>query len=317
MQDGPLDVNGVKRKILVAEQDFEAGDVIYKVYRPGRLFPRSADILCIQEEPLVAVLDSDLQGKGTHCSYCLRHIQKGMAIKPESDRLNSVYCSKDCQLKDKVQAQNLLFSTEPYLPPELDGGIVSAQTTEKREKAQEALASFITSKGKAIPLMAARFVARQVALETSKMVPGGHATLAELPKFMEEETEYGLYDHVERLRFVEPKIDDNEIKLLRDVLGAALPGLETALQEEQYGLFSGKMMYNAFGVCYGGGRDDKVCSFCYGIISNWFTFESSASLNRTTRRPGTYTNTLRNISTSWKRVLRSIILCEYLFLVSS
>ncbi|TCD70436.1 hypothetical protein EIP91_003517 [Steccherinum ochraceum] len=238
VQDGPVDAKGLKRKVLVAEQDFAVGDVIYK------------------EEPVVATLDLDLEGKGTHCSYCLRHIQKGMAIKPEVDRLGSVYCSKDCQVKANVQSQKLLFSTEPYLPPELDAGIVGEQNAEAREKAQSELANFVTSRGKSTPLLAARFVARQVALETVKMIPG-QSDHAALPKVCEEGNDYGLYDHIERLRFVEATVDENEVNMLREVFKTALPGLETAVNEEQYNLWKGKMLYNVFGVCYNGGRDDK------------------------------------------------------------
>ncbi|KAH8106022.1 MAS20-domain-containing protein [Cristinia sonorae] len=238
VHDGPLDLKGVKRKIIKAEKDFAPGDVIYK------------------EEPLVAILDLDLQGQGTHCTYCLRHIQKGMAIKPDNDRLDSVYCSKDCQVKCNVQSQNLLFSLEPYLPPELDAGVVAAGNNEERDTAQAAFAKFIKSKGKSAPLMSARFVGRQVAMETAKMVPG-HAALAELPRFVEDGNDYGLYDHIERLRFIEPTVEADEVTLLRKVLAAALPGLETAVNDEQYAMWKGKMLYNAYGICYGGGRDDK------------------------------------------------------------
>ncbi|THH31317.1 hypothetical protein EUX98_g2883 [Antrodiella citrinella] len=239
VQDGSADTRGVKRKILVVAKDFEAGDVIYK------------------EEPLVAVLDPDLQGKGTHCSYCLRHIQKGMAIKPEVDRLDSVYCSKDCQLKAKVQSQSLLFSLDPYLPPEMDSGIVGEQNNEKREQAQQKFAEFI--KNKSTPLLVARFVGRQVATETSKLVPG-QSVLADFPQVADKGSDYGIYDHIERLRFWEPSIEDSEVDLLRDVLASALPGLETSVTTEQYVLWKSKMTYNAFGVCYGGGRDDKPVS---------------------------------------------------------
>lgn len=193
-----------------------------------------------------------------------------MAIKPEVDRLDSVYCSKDCQLKSKAQSQNLLFSLEPYLPPELDGGVVAAQSTEQREKAQSAFAESVKSKSKSAPLLAARFVARQVALETAKMIPG-QSTLVDLPKFVEKGEDYGLYDHLERLRFVETSVEESEIKMLRDVLAAALPGLETAVNDEQYALWKGKMLYNAFGICYGGGRDDKVRDFAQHTGHLFFT----------------------------------------------
>jgi len=227
------------RKTLVAEKDFNIGDVIYK------------------EEPVVAVLDHDLQQAGTHCSHCLRHIQKGMAIRPDIDRLNSVYCSKDCQVRAKVQSQNLLFGLDPVLPAELDNG-VSELTKPERDRAQTLFADYINTSGKSAPLLVARFVARQVAIETAKMMPTKTGPLAaELPEGGNKDSAYSYYDHMERLRFIDGKVSDEETKMLKDVLAAALPGLEQSLSTERHAMYLGKMAYNAIGVCYGGGRDDK------------------------------------------------------------
>jgi len=238
IQPAPGDDTKV-RKIVVAEKDFAAGDVIYK------------------EQPIIAVLDSDLEGKGTHCSHCLRHIQKGMAIRPESDRLNSVYCSKDCQVKSKTQSQNLLFGLDPVLPDELDHGM-SELTKPQRDEAQAKFTEYIKSQGRSVPLLSARFVARQVAIETAKLLPNKTGPLAaELSEVSQTGGDYNFYDHLERVRFLEGKVSEEETKMLRDVLSTALPGLEQSLTDERHALYHGKMAYNAIGVCYGGGRDDK------------------------------------------------------------
>ncbi|KAL6305892.1 MAS20-domain-containing protein [Sparassis latifolia] len=226
------------RKILVVEKDFKAGEVIYK------------------EEPTVAVLDADLQKKGTHCSHCLRDIQKGMAICP-TDRLDSVYCSKDCQVRSKVQSQNLLFGLDSVLPPELDNG-TGRLTEQERDRAQTQFAAYIKNSTRAAPLLVARFIARQVAIETAKMMPKKEGPLAdEFVNADKTDAEYSLYDHVERLRFLDGKVSDEETKLLKDVLAAALPGLEQSLTSERHAMYIGKMTYNAIGVCFAGGRDDK------------------------------------------------------------
>ncbi|CCM05579.1 uncharacterized protein FIBRA_07806 [Fibroporia radiculosa] len=225
------------RKVLVVTRNFEAGDVIYK------------------EQPVVAVLDADLQGKEAYCSHCLRHIQKGMAIRPDQDRLGSVYCSKDCQVKAKVESQNLLFGLEPVLPAELDKGM-SLLTRPQRDAAQAKYAAHLKSGGRSVPLLAARFVAKQVVIETAKMMPVKTGPLAD-ELTAASASEYSLYDHLERLRFVEGKANEEGTSLLCDVLGAALPGLEKSLTEERHAVYQGKMAYNAIGVCYSGGRDDK------------------------------------------------------------
>lgn len=128
-----------------------------------------------------------------------------------------------------------------------------------REAAQIAFAQYINDKGKAIPLLVARFIARQVAGETTKMVPGGAATKAAMADCPEADGgEYTLYDHIERLRYLECEAPKDEMKLLSDVLSTAVPGLEAFVTEERHATLLGKMAYNSFGICIDGGRDDKV-----------------------------------------------------------
>ncbi|KDQ64301.1 hypothetical protein JAAARDRAFT_187641 [Jaapia argillacea MUCL 33604] len=229
-----------KKKILVADKDFKAGEVIYK------------------EQPVVAMLDLDLQGQESHCSHCLRQIEKGMAIRPEDDRLNSVYCSKDCQVRAKSQTQNILFGSESLLPAELAPEI---GPKDERTRAQSAYVEYIKRAGKGVPLLVASFVARQVATETAKMIPGGTgggSPLAADP--LTESGDYSFYDHIERLRYLEVPASEEEMQLLREVLKTALPGLEGFITEERHATLTGKMAYNAIGVCIGGGRDDKPVS---------------------------------------------------------
>lgn len=216
-------------------------------------------------------MDADLQGKGTHCTYCLRSIEKDAAVTPKEDRIKSVYCSEDCQTKSKIQSDNLLFGLEPVLPVELDAGL-GGLTQGERDKAQSKFVTYLESQGKSAPLMVARFVARQVAIETGKMNP--HRTSpspVDLPKLVDDDEDYGLYDHMERLRFIDATVTDDETKLLCDVLAAALPGLDKTLNEERHTTYMGKMAYNAFGVCFDAGRDDKVI-FCkylkWGFVNN-------------------------------------------------
>ncbi|TFY72894.1 hypothetical protein EVG20_g84 [Dentipellis fragilis] len=228
----------VIKKILIVNQDFKAGDKIYK------------------ESPVVAVLDLDLEGEGTHCSYCLRHIDEGLAIKPDSDLLGSVYCSKDCQVKAKAQSQNILFGSEPPLPAEMIPDSVQ-ESSEERTKAQTAFAESIKQSGKSVPLLVARFVGRQVESELAKMAskPSEDADVK-----LSDGGDYTLNDHLERLRYLELSDTEDQTKHLREVLSAALPGLEQFITDERQAMLLGKMAYNAYGVCFAGGRDDKPAS---------------------------------------------------------
>jgi mitochondrial import receptor subunit TOM20 len=110
---------------------------------------------------------------------------------------------------------------------------------------------------KASPLLAAKFIARQVSIELAKMFQNIPMPTTDLPGSDPDGEEYGLNDHVERLRYLELEVIPEESELLRNVLRYALPGLEGAVTDERYAILLGKMAYNLFGVCFAG--DDKVC----------------------------------------------------------
>jgi len=132
------------------------------------------------------------------------------------------------------------------------------QDTANREAAQTAFVNYINKNAKAVPLLVARFIARQVANETTKLMPNAGAQLpSELPEA--ESGNYTMYDHIERLRYLEVNAPAEEIKIVSQVLSTALPGLEQFVTEERHATLLGKMAYNSYGVCFGGGRDDKVC----------------------------------------------------------
>jgi hypothetical protein len=133
------------------------------------------------------------------------------------------------------------------------------QDTASREAAQIAFVDYINKNAKAVPLLVARFIARQVANETEKLMPnaGGVQPPSDIPEA--ESGEYTMYDHIERLRYLEIEVPEEEIKIVSQILSSALPGLEQFVTEERHATLLGKMAYNAYGVCFRGGRDDKVC----------------------------------------------------------
>ncbi|RPD66738.1 MAS20-domain-containing protein [Lentinus tigrinus ALCF2SS1-7] len=234
--------NQATKKILIAQKDFAAGDVIY------------------MESPVVVALDADLEGNGTHCSYCFKRVEEGSAIAPENDKLGSVFCSQECKDKAYYSWQNLYFALDPVLPPDLDMGM-GAMTTDKRDAAQNVYLEWRKAKAKQANILGARFIGKQVALETQKMSKEKAGPLArEIEQMADGKDLYGISDHIERLRFVEGHVTDEEVKLLREVLGSALPGLEQSVQENNHAVLVGKMAYNAIGVCPNGGRDDKPAS---------------------------------------------------------
>ncbi|EIW76196.1 MAS20-domain-containing protein [Coniophora puteana RWD-64-598 SS2] len=227
----------VKKKVLVAAKDFAAGEVIYK------------------EVPVVAALDFDIEGKGTHCSQCFRVIEGEGTKSAVSARFGTAYCSPNCAERAKAQSDGLLFTLDPVLPaamlPELP-----PDATEQRDAAQTAFIAQLREASTSGPLLAARFIARQVNAETAKMLPGGMLDAQE--PSLADGGDYGLYDHLERLRYLAvEEVPEEKLKGVRDVLKNALPGLETFVTDERYATMLGKMAYNSFGVVFGEGRDGK------------------------------------------------------------
>ena len=89
--------------------------------------------------------------------------------------------------------------------------------------------------------------------EINKMIPA--EMRASDPPANDENSDY---DHMERLRYVDTEVTQEEKTLLSNVLAAALPGLERLLGDDRHDILKGKMRYNSIGVGFNGGRDDKV-----------------------------------------------------------
>lgn len=230
----------------------------------------------------MTALDPDLQSLGTYCAHCLRAIdpETSLSTTDNSHTFPQTYCSNECQLAAKSQYHSLLFTLDNPLPAELTaqtGGLPDA-VLEARKEAQEKFAEFVKKNGKSTPLLVARFIARQVAIETQKLASAsalgaGALGAAAAPSqkssalasdFTDAEgtnDSYTLSDHLERLRYLEVERNEDEENLLIDVLKLALPGLEEFMTAQKHAIVSGKMAYNAFGVSYNGGREDKVCVY--------------------------------------------------------
>ncbi|KAL5530712.1 TOM20 [Sanghuangporus sanghuang] len=221
---------------LVTTKSFKAGDVIYK------------------EMPIVSALDPDLQGKGTHCSHCMREISKDAAVIPTSDRLFSIYCSEKCQSQCGTQSHDLLFSDKSPLPPEI--AVDLPRSTIDRPKTQDALAEFWRRKASSGILLVARLVALQIIAELAKTLPQARHMNAELPE-LSFSGPYTVYDHLERLRYIDVTVPEDEYSTFKNLLLAAMPFLEDVHSDERHAMFRGKIAYNAIGIYYGEGREDR------------------------------------------------------------
>lgn len=180
-----------------------------------------------------------------------------MSLRLSDDPLKVVYCSKVCQTKAGIESHNLLFGLEPPFPNLPSATPTSNLSEPKRREAQERLVASL-SDGKVTPLLVARFIGRQVTAEITKLGTDAVGTTPITASGGASAEGYSLYDHIERLRYLELSIQHEEVQLISQVLEMAMPGLEQFVTDERYATLRGKMAYNAIGVCFGTGRHDKV-----------------------------------------------------------
>lgn len=230
-----------------------------------------------------------MQGKGSNCSQCFRQISGPLAIRPPSDALSPTYCSKECQLQASVQHHALLFGSNPPVVVDASQAVAIDPTkVEARKAAQATLVERINSSGKAGLLLVARFIGRMVSDETKKLTASTSGS-AKPPG-----DDYSIFDHIERLRYLE--IDESDVSKDNEALGEVLKlsaeGLEEFLKNGRYAMLLGKMAYNAIGVTFSGGRDDKVLwtHMTMGLIGLNYLFlrcsRSRPCLSRKENGPG-------------------------------
>jgi mitochondrial import receptor subunit TOM20 len=151
----------------------------------------------------------------------------------------------------------LLFGPDYAIPTELNPE-QDPEAAKKREDAQIAFARFVQESGRIQVTLVARFIARQVINETAKLLPTGHPSSASTQTDEWTEHGYTIFDHMERVRFLELTGKEGEAEHLRTILKANLQGLEDFVTDERYTVLIGKMAYNAYGISFSDGRDDKV-----------------------------------------------------------
>ncbi|CAG8558119.1 10283_t:CDS:2 [Acaulospora morrowiae] len=211
----PKDMNVRIKEISQGSSDenVRRGLFAAKDFSPG-------DVI-FKENPIASALDPSLE-TGDYCSYCLKELVSG-SVHDDSDLFEAVYCSKNCQEKAMNEYAALLFtSNEPSDP----------------ESKEARLVGLVKSGNVKFPLMIARFLAKMVHEETQKVATG-------------VDEEYSTWDHIERLRFLSvppSEKEAKEIKLLRELFAAKVPGMEEFISEERYLMLKGKLMYNAYGI---------------------------------------------------------------------
>ena len=187
----------------------------------------------------------------------MKDVAKDRPVVPEDDLLRSVYCSEDCQRASNAQSLSLLIGNDVPLPVEMPG--MPPIQKDERAAAQKNLADQWFQSQSSAFLMTAKLAAMQVLAELSKVL-GLDAIRSQMPEACVN-GEYTIFDHLERLRFVESTAPEGEHEKLKGVLNTSLPFLEDIHNDERHSNYRAKVVYNSLGVVFEHGRNDKVCTY--------------------------------------------------------
>ncbi|KAF9986981.1 hypothetical protein BGZ65_005488 [Modicella reniformis] len=169
------------------------------------------------ETPIVSSLEPSLEGN-EFCHYCLKQIA-GDESKVDCDTCSKVvFCSATCKKAATTEFHVFLCTKD----------------SENASTPECSLYDYTKETNNKYPDMIAKFLVGMVHEEA-----------------LNKGEEYNVFDHIERLRFLEVRpsaAEEKEIQLLKDTLGAKIPGIEEFINEERYLTLKGKLLYNAYGV---------------------------------------------------------------------
>ncbi|KAG0033996.1 hypothetical protein BGZ81_006508 [Podila clonocystis] len=169
------------------------------------------------ETPIISGLEPSLEG-GEFCHYCMKQIVGEESKVPCSTCTKVVFCSETCEKSAATEFHTVLCTKD----------------TEDASSPERALFDYSKDSNRKYPEMLAKFLAKMVHEET-----------------LNTGEEYNLFDHIERLRYLEirpSEAEEKEIALLKAALGAKIPGIEEFINEERYLTLKGKLLYNAYGL---------------------------------------------------------------------
>ncbi|KAG0173416.1 hypothetical protein DFQ28_001591 [Apophysomyces sp. BC1034] len=173
------------------------------------------------EAPVVSALHPAFEG--LFCNFCLAKVNETKVECAECSHV--VFCSDVCKEKANVEYHKYLCAKD--------------KVEDASEKEASAFVEFSKQSNRKYPLMIARFLSTMVAEEVAKNQQGN------------TEDTYNSWDHVDRFKYLEtaPSADSNqEIELLKALLGPKVQGISEFLTDEIYLMLKGKLLYNAYAV---------------------------------------------------------------------
>ncbi|KAF9293834.1 hypothetical protein BGZ88_004835 [Linnemannia elongata] len=190
-----------------------------KVVRRGLIATKdfAAGETIYSETPIISSLEPSLEGK-EFCHYCLKQIVEDESKVNCPTCTKVVFCSASCEKSATTEFHAVLCTKD----------------SEDAASPERSLYDYTKETNNKYPEMIAKFLVRMVHEET-----------------LNSGEEYNLFDHIERLRFLEVRpsaAEEKEIELLKVALGSKIPGIEEFINEERYLTLKGKLLYNAYGI---------------------------------------------------------------------
>ncbi|KAF9205275.1 hypothetical protein BGZ49_004250 [Haplosporangium sp. Z 27] len=188
-----------------------------KVLRRGLIATKdfAAGETIYSETPIISSLEPSLEGN-EFCHYCLKQVTEDKVKCANCTKV--IYCSETCEKAASTEFHSILCTKD----------------SEDASTPERALYDYTKETNNKYPEMIAKFLVRMVHEET-----------------LNSGEEYNLFDHIERLRFLEVRpsaAEEKEIELLKLALGSKIPGIEEFINEERYLTLKGKLLYNAYGL---------------------------------------------------------------------
>ncbi|KAL0089415.1 MAS20 protein import receptor-domain-containing protein [Phycomyces blakesleeanus] len=228
------------RRGLVAAEDIEEGQTLYT------------------ESPMISALHPSLER--TYCNHCLKKIDPEHRVEcTNCDRV--AFCSEECKTaategyhqflctNSKVQNTTSDATAEQKDEEQLETEIAALEEAAAEATAATAAIPVLSEKENVFlkyaqennvkyPQMIAQFLSTMIAEEKEKTKAGKAA-----------ESMYSAWDHIDKYRYLDLSPSEatvTEMKMIKELLGSKVPGIDEFLSEEIYLMLKGKLGYNAY-----------------------------------------------------------------------
>lgn len=181
------------------------------------------EVQVYQEDPILSTLEPNID-PAAFCGYCLCSITDSDAVINDAAFSHETYCSEGCHEK----------ATKEYI-----------KTLTQCPEATESLYSYCKANNVHVPILIAKLLALLVAEKESE-----GERLAAAQASGDKKKEFSIYDHIERMQYLDldvTPLENIEHELVSKALAKA-EGLSAFLTLERFVILKGKFLYNCIAI---------------------------------------------------------------------